>query len=127
MGRRGPATSPLPEHVAERGASPEPRLAPIEPSADLLAAGAARSTLSERASTLLFMRTTRRFAPRCELADHLAEMRREAERLAQAQADVIVAVIDAVLDGLALPASVRARGIELAVAELRKHAEAGAA
>ena len=49
-------------------------------------------------------------------------MRREAERLAHAQAEVIIAVIDAVLDGLALPAAARARWIELAVAELRTHA-----
>ena len=70
-----------------------------------------------------YLHSAHRLGRHCERPDHLAEMRREAEREFEAQADAMAALIRTVLRSLDLPDEIERRGLQVATEELRKLAE----
>jgi len=74
-------------------------------------------------ASLLYLHGAHRLARHCERTDHLADMRREAEREYESQAGAIEAVIRTVLASLELPEATELHGLEIASRELRRYAE----
>ncbi len=85
---------------------------------------AARRASAELDAAVRYLHSAHRLGRHCERTDHLAEMRREEEREAEAQADAIEKVIRTVLGSPELPEAIERRGLEVAADELRKLAEA---
>ncbi len=100
--------------MAERKAPVEPDVGPwTKPGSDVEAA-------------LLLLRSRRRDPCAERVAWELARRRtpEERARITAAQADMMRGVIEAVLDGVGLTEEQRARGVEIAVTELRRSAGA---
>ena len=105
-----------------------------EPSAALEADLAAVAAIAQRSQSrsdatmaaIAYVETRHRLDHRCRLPDHLAAMAREAERDAEARADILATIIRTVLDGLDLPEPSHTRALDLLVHELRRHAGDGA-
>jgi hypothetical protein len=83
-----------------------------------------RRAAAELEAAVAYLHRAHRLGRHCERTDHLAEMRREAEREVEAQADAIEKVIRTVLGSLELSNATELRVLELAADELRKLAEA---
>ncbi len=100
--------------MTERATPPKPETGPwTKPGSDVQAA-------------LLLLRSRRRDPCAERVAWELARRRtpEELARLTGAQADMMRGVIEAVLDGVGLTEEQRARGVEIAVTELRRSAGA---
>ena len=81
---------------------------------------AARRASAELDAAVRYLHSAHRLARHCERPDHLAEMRREAEREVEAQGEAIAALIRTVLSSLEVPEAIELRGLEVATDELRK-------
>jgi hypothetical protein len=83
-----------------------------------------RRAAAELEAAVAYLHRAHRLGRHCERTDHLAEMRREAEREVEAQADALEKVIRTVLASLELSNATELRVLELAADELRKLAVA---
>lgn len=83
-------------------------------------AGVSRAANAAREASLLYLHNAHRLGTHCERPDHLADMRREAEREIVAQGEALAAVIRTVLACLDLPEETERRGLEILVRELRR-------
>lgn len=106
-------------HVGAPGATPWPSL-PIPELPDPAAGRRASATLE---AAVRYLHSAHRLARHCERTDHLAEMRREAEREVESQANALEAVVRTMLAAMDLPEAVELHGLEVAARELRKLAE----
>ena len=86
-------------------------------------AEAALRAMAALEASLLYLHGAHRLARHCERTDHLADMRREAEREYEYQVGAIEAVIRTVLASLELPEATELHGLEIASRELRRYAE----
>jgi hypothetical protein len=94
------------------------------PIPDLPDPAADRRAAAELEAAVAYLHRAHRLGRHCERTDHLAEMRREAEREVEAQVDAIEKVIRTMLAAMDLPEAIERRGLELAADELRKLAVA---
>lgn len=106
--------------VSAPGATPWSSL----PIPELPDPAAAHRAAAELEAAVRYLHSVHRLGRHCERPDHLAEMRREAEREVEAQADALEAVIRTMLAAMDLPEAVERHGLEVAAAELRKLGEA---
>lgn len=93
------------------------RTAPVEPDAGAWATTARTSELA-----LLFLRSRRRDPCAERVAIELERRRTPAElaAISERQGETLLGVINAVLDGIGLTPDQRKRGVEIAVAALRR-------
>jgi len=98
----------------------EPSGAPLDADLAAVAGIVERASAPDLAGAIAFIRTRHRLDRRCRLPDHLAALRREAARLSESQADVMVGVINTLLDGLELTDEAKDRGRALASATFRR-------
>ena len=84
---------------------------------------AERRAAAELDAAVRYLHSAHRLGRHCERTDHIAEMRREAEREVEAQAHALEAVIRTMLAAMDLPEAVERRGLEVASDELRKLGE----
>lgn len=98
------------------------RPAQLDADLDAVMAITARAASSQTATAIRYLYARHRLERSCHLPDHLAAMRREAEREVQSQVDVMVGVVNAVLNDLALPEPSRARALAIIVTRMRRHA-----